>query len=113
MGMFTDQRVKARKLRQSRVRNKLRGTADRPRLSVFRSDKHIYVQVISDDTGETLNVSTPDHVLVNRLLTKRALDYITYRGGVARHGRGVCCILERSELEQRVFVDEIIEFARA
>jgi large subunit ribosomal protein L18 len=54
MGMFTDQRVKARKFRQARVRNKLRGTAARPRLSVFRSDKHIYVQVISDDTGETL-----------------------------------------------------------
>ena len=54
MGMFTDQSVKARKFRQARVRNKLRGTAARPRLSVFRSEKHIYVQVISDDTGETL-----------------------------------------------------------
>lgn len=54
MGMFTDQSVKARKFRQARVRSKLRGTAVRPRLSVFRSEKHIYVQVISDDTGETL-----------------------------------------------------------
>jgi large subunit ribosomal protein L18 len=54
MGMFTDQRRKARKLRQARVRKQLRGTAARPRLSVFRSEKHIYVQVISDDTGETL-----------------------------------------------------------
>jgi len=54
MGMFTDQRVKARKLRQARVRKAIRGTAERPRLSVFRSDKHIYVQVISDETGETL-----------------------------------------------------------
>jgi large subunit ribosomal protein L18 len=54
MGMFTDQRVQARKLRQARVRDKLRGTAERPRLSVFRSEKHIYVQVISDETGETL-----------------------------------------------------------
>ncbi|MEO6025869.1 MAG: 50S ribosomal protein L18 [Candidatus Binatia bacterium] len=52
--MFTDQRVKARKLRQARVRKAIRGTAERPRLSVFRSDKHIYVQVISDETGETL-----------------------------------------------------------
>jgi large subunit ribosomal protein L18 len=54
MGMFTDRRVKARKLRQARVRKAIRGTAARPRLSVFRSDKHIYVQVISDETGETL-----------------------------------------------------------
>jgi large subunit ribosomal protein L18 len=54
MGMFTDQRIKARKLRQARVRKNVRGTAVRPRLSVFRSEKHIYVQVISDETGETL-----------------------------------------------------------
>jgi large subunit ribosomal protein L18 len=54
MGMLGNQRVKARKLRQARVRNKLRGTSHRPRLSVFRSEKHIYVQVISDDTGETI-----------------------------------------------------------
>jgi large subunit ribosomal protein L18 len=54
MSMFGDQRSRARKLRQSRVRNKVRGTSARPRLSVFRSEKHIYVQVISDDTGETL-----------------------------------------------------------
>jgi large subunit ribosomal protein L18 len=52
--MFTDQRRQARKLRQGRVRKGLRGTSARPRLSVFRSEKHIYVQVISDETGETL-----------------------------------------------------------
>ena len=54
MGMLTNQRVKARKLRQARVRKHVRGTAVRPRLSVFRSEKHIYVQVISDETGQTL-----------------------------------------------------------
>lgn len=54
MTMFTDQRRQARKLRQARVRKSLRGTAGRPRLSVFRSEKHIYAQVISDETGETL-----------------------------------------------------------
>jgi large subunit ribosomal protein L18 len=54
MSMFGDQRMKARQLRQARVRNKVRGTSVRPRLSVFRSEKHIYVQVISDETGETL-----------------------------------------------------------
>ena len=54
MSMFGDQRQKARKLRQARVRQKLRGTAERPRLCVYRSEKHMYVQVISDETGETL-----------------------------------------------------------
>jgi large subunit ribosomal protein L18 len=61
--MFNNQRHTARKLRQARVRQKLRGDAQRPRLCVFRSEKHIYVQVIADDTGRTLlaaSTLTPD-----------------------------------------------------
>jgi large subunit ribosomal protein L18 len=37
-----------------RVRNKISGTAARPRMSVFRSNKQIYVQIINDETGTTL-----------------------------------------------------------
>ena len=40
--------------RRNRVRRAVRGTADRPRLTVFRSSKHIYVQLIDDDQGKTL-----------------------------------------------------------
>ena len=40
--------------RKYRLRFKLRGTADRPRLSVFRSARHIYAQVIDDESGTTL-----------------------------------------------------------
>ena len=44
-----------RQLRRSRrTRSKITGTADRPRLSVFRSSKHIYVQLIDDMNGVTL-----------------------------------------------------------
>lgn len=39
---------------KARVRGKVRGTSDRPRLSVFRSNKQIYAQVIDDITGTTL-----------------------------------------------------------
>jgi len=52
--MFDNRRQTARKLRQARVRGKLIGSAERPRLCVFRSEKHIYVQVIADDSGQTL-----------------------------------------------------------
>ncbi len=45
---------KARLKRHLRMRNRLEGTATRPRLSVFRSDLHIYAQVIDDTTGKTL-----------------------------------------------------------
>ena len=40
--------------RRFRVRKPLRGTAERPRLSVFRTDKHIYAQIIDDASGKTL-----------------------------------------------------------
>ena len=45
---------KQRLLRHRRVRGKISGTTERPRLCVFRSDKHIYVQVIDDTKGVTL-----------------------------------------------------------
>ena len=48
----TIQRQRVR--RQHRVRKRLRGTADRPRLSVYRSNQHVYCQVINDTDGRTL-----------------------------------------------------------
>lgn len=44
----------ARQRRRLRVRKRIFGKAERPRLSVFRSDKHIYAQVIDDTSGSTL-----------------------------------------------------------
>lgn len=55
------QTIERRERRQHRVRNRMHGTPERPRLAVFRSSKHIYAQVINDDTGTTLiAVSTVD-----------------------------------------------------
>lgn len=52
---------KARLKRHARVRRKISGTTARPRLSVFRSAKHIYAQIIDDETGKTLvSASTMD-----------------------------------------------------
>ena len=47
-------RVASRLRRQARVRKKVLGTAERPRLCVFRSSAHIYAQVIDDEKGTTL-----------------------------------------------------------
>lgn len=47
-------RRQARVKRQVRVRQKIKGTVERPRLCVFRSAKHIYAQIIEDTTGTTL-----------------------------------------------------------
>lgn len=48
------QKRSARIKRQTRVRRKIRGTTERPRLNVFKSARHIYAQVIDDTTGATL-----------------------------------------------------------
>ncbi len=49
----------ARQRRHVRIRKRVRGSAERPRLAVFRSQQHIYAQVIDDDAGRTL-VSASD-----------------------------------------------------
>jgi large subunit ribosomal protein L18 len=56
-------RLEARLRRQARVRKKVLGTAQRPRLCVFRSAAHIYAQIINDEKGLTLaalSTMTPD-----------------------------------------------------
>lgn len=58
--------VAARKRRHERVRNKVKGTASRPRLCVFRSLSHIYAQLVDDDAGRTLAAASD----VEKALTK-------------------------------------------
>jgi large subunit ribosomal protein L18 len=95
-----------RKKRHARVRAKLSGTSARPRLNVFRSNKHIYAQVIDDMNGVTLaSASTIEKDLnlestsnfeaaqkVGELVAKRALEkgieaVVFDRGGYLYHGR--------------------------
>src|ERR1044071_3334914 len=52
--MSTDQKVLRRQKLRWRIRTKISGTAQKPRLSVFRSNKDIYAQLIDDATGTTL-----------------------------------------------------------
>jgi len=98
---------KARLKRHLRVRKKISGTTERPRLSVFRSSKHIYAQLIDDVKGVTLaSASTVDKELagienggnvesarkVGELIAKRAKEkgyenVVFDRGGYLYHGR--------------------------
>lgn len=54
MANKTSERLRSRLRRKKSIRKKLAGTAERPRLSIFRSSKHIYAQLIDDDSGRTL-----------------------------------------------------------
>ena len=100
--------ARARQKRHLRIRSRLTGTAERPRLSVFRSLKHMYAQVIDDAGGRTLvAASTLDAALrpeltqlkkvdeaaqVGRLIAERAkaagiTKVVFDRGGYLYHGR--------------------------
>ncbi len=98
----------ARVRRHRRVRAKIIGTTERPRLSIFRSLEHIYAQVIDDRTGRTVAaasslepevrsqakeaVKTRVGEMVGELVAKRAREYgitkvVFDRGGYLYHGR--------------------------
>ncbi len=98
----------ARKRRHLRVRRRVAGTPERPRLNVFRSARHIYAQVIDDTTGRTLvSASTLDPEvresvkyggnaaaarLVGEVVARRAMasgikKVVFDRGGFLYHGR--------------------------
>jgi len=72
---MTNQRIIGRIRRQQRVRKKVRGTDTRPRVCVFRSNKHIYVQVISDDRNVTLaTVSTLSDQLAGSVKSGKGVE---------------------------------------
>ncbi len=98
----------ARKKRHIRIRKKAVGTANKPRLNVFRSLKHIYAQLINDETGTTITAASTldkeirDRIanggnqdaakLVGKLIAQRAreegIDKVVFdRGGYLYHGR--------------------------
>jgi large subunit ribosomal protein L18 len=86
------------------MRKRIRGTAERPRLNVFRSSSHIYVQLIDDENGHTLIAAssrdaqaqlgkkTENSRMVGRLAAERAkaagiVRVVFDRGGYLYHGR--------------------------
>jgi large subunit ribosomal protein L18 len=80
--MASDKKKNATRVRRKRsIRKRLSGTNARPRLSVFRSSKHIYAQVIDDTTGETLvAASTQSPEIRDDLTGKKKLECATLVG---------------------------------
>jgi large subunit ribosomal protein L18 len=107
MSKVAQQRRQGRIIRHRRVRKKIHGTAARPRLAVFRSNKHLSLQVIDDDAGRTLvAASTAESELraagsgstvaaatrLGQVLAERAkaagVNQVVFdRGGFLYHGR--------------------------
>jgi large subunit ribosomal protein L18 len=93
-----------RRVRRYRIRKRIQGTMERPRLSVFRSSLHIYAQVIDDQGGQTLAAASSREIKaassgrigvsseVGKLIAQRAKDKgvtrVAFdRGGYQFHGR--------------------------
>jgi large subunit ribosomal protein L18 len=104
-----NKRLEARIKRQKRIRKKLFGTSERPRLCVFRSARHIYAQLIDDASGQTLvsassmekqvrekrtdigdKVAVATHVgkMIAERTQQKGIDQIVFdRNGFLYHGR--------------------------
>ncbi len=108
MAEKTNPREVARLKRKKRIRRKVEGTQERPRLTVFRSDKHIYAQIVNDENGATLvsaSTLSPEYremeqikgkvaaaKRVGELVAQKALDkgiakVVFDRNGFIYHGR--------------------------
>lgn len=102
--MRVHNKLEAKRRVHLRVRKKVVGTSDRPRLSVFRSLKHIYAQVIDDASGNTVVAASSREegladgrnrkgaAVVGKLVAERCrekrLDSVVFdRGGAKYHGR--------------------------
>ena len=87
---MTLHKVEARARRHRRVRKKVRGTAERPRLAVFRSNKHIYAQLIDDVAGVTIaSASTAEKGLTGSGATVEAASGVGKRIGERASAAGV------------------------
>jgi large subunit ribosomal protein L18 len=97
-------RDEVRRRIHTRIRKKLAGTAERPRMAVFRSIKHIYVQIIDDRVGRTLAAASSTEKggpnggnvegakAIGKLVAERAREHgikavVFDRGGFLYHGR--------------------------
>ena len=93
--MDTQKRKKLAKIRRhQRVRGKIKGTKNCPRLSVFRSSRHIYAQLIDDEKGKTLAAASNAQAYeVGKLIAKKALKDLKVKivvfdkGPYRYHGR--------------------------
>ncbi len=78
-----ESRQKVRVKKHMRIRNRFSGTAERPRLAVFRSNNHMYAQIIDDTVGHTLvAASTTEKAIKEELGKTNNVDAAAYLGTV-------------------------------
>jgi large subunit ribosomal protein L18 len=91
-------RLVGRERRKFRIRHKISGTQERPRLSVFRSAKHIYAQVVDDAAGNTLA-----HASTLSADVKKVVDEATKTGAAEKVGEAIAKALLAKGIDKVVF----------
>jgi len=116
--MSTNPRELGRQRRHKHTRTKVRGTAERPRLSVYRSLRHIHAQLVDDDSGRTLAAaSTLSKDLAEALAAAKSpveRGFIVGRelATRAKAGRIEACVFDRSGYKYWGRVKAVAEGAR-
>ena len=83
-----ESRAEIRQNKHRRLRNRFNGTAERPRLAVFRSNDHMYAQIIDDTVGNTLvAASYLGTVIAKRAIEKGITTVVFDRGGFIYQGK--------------------------
>ena len=84
--MKTETNREKRIRRHKRIRSQIKGTATRPRLSIFRSNRAVWVQLIDDEAGNTLAAAATGEEIA-RLAAEKKIDTAVFdRGGYRYHG---------------------------
>ncbi len=118
MGDVQSRRVQDRRRKALRIRKRVRGTAERPRLSVFRSHANIYCQVIDDQSGRTLAAaSSQDKTLRAALQGLKKAEIAAKVGGLIadrakQHGVKRVCF-DRGHYQYHGRVKALAEAARS
>jgi large subunit ribosomal protein L18 len=96
--MNAQNKAQARARRKRRVRKNMHGTAARPRMTVFKSNKHIYVQVIDDDRGATMaSTSTLSEAI------RGAVKELNKRDAATKIGEAIAEACKAAKINQVVF----------
>lgn len=107
---YTNKRIR----RHKRVRAKIFGTKDRPRLSVYRSNKHLFLQLIDDEKGKTILSVSDKHIKLKKARKKTDFAYETGKllAKLAKEKKIVKAIFDRGGYKYHGRVKKVADGAR-
>ena len=104
--------TKQRKIRKNRIKARVRGSADRPRLTVYRSNKHMHAQLIDDQTGKSLVTASDKAIKGKDSKVARAQELGKLLAAQAKKQKITAVVFDRSGYQYHGRVKAVAEGAR-